>query len=76
MDALTPASAAAGASGGAALTAPSPLPAPAAPTQAQARPPVDPLPALPAAVQRVHLEPPQAKLMTREEMLSLLRLAV
>jgi len=35
-----------------------------------------PLPALPAAVQRHHLDPPTAKVMTREEMLNLLSLVV
>jgi hypothetical protein len=34
------------------------------------------LPALPVAVQRTAMEPPHAKLMTREEMLDLLSLAV
>ncbi len=38
--------------------------------------PVDPLPALPAAVQRTQLEPAHPALMSREEMLNLLSLAV
>jgi hypothetical protein len=79
MDAL-PSTAAAGVSAGTPLTshhalerepsaAPSAVPPPLTPSQ-QA------LPALPVAVQRAHLQPPQAKLMTREEMLSFLQLAV
>lgn len=80
MDALTSA-APAGSSGTPLATqhpparVPSPAPAPAAvPAPVTAAPQA--LPALPVAVQRAHLEPPPAKLMTREEMLSLLRLAV
>ena len=81
MDAL-PSTAAAGGSAGTPLTtqhppARTPEP-PTAPTAVppQLTPSQQALPALPVAVQRAHLQPPQAKLMTREEMLSLLRLAV
>ena len=49
--------------------APEPLPAPvAAPPHPQA------LPALPAAVQRTHLDVPAPKLMTREQMAAILEL--
>ena len=77
MDALTPASAVIGSPEGspAAVHA---APASAGPS-ASAAPPIPPvhaLPALPAAIQRAQLDPPPAKLMTREEMLSFLQLAV
>ena len=51
--------------------APAPLAVPAQTLAASV-----PLPALPAAVQRHQLDPPTAKMMTREEMLSLLSLVV
>jgi hypothetical protein len=81
MDALMPVPATSGASGGSPVTVHAPPPQQAAPVDVAPaptapHPPVEPLPALPAAVQRAHLEPPPAKLMTREEMLSLLQLAV
>ncbi len=81
MDALTSAAAAAGSTGTPLavqhphapvpepLTAPSAAPPPLTPSQQS-------LPALPVAVQRAQMQPPPAKLMSREEMLSFLRLAV
>ncbi len=79
MDALTPLANATATTLASHAPGQPPVPVPAhsaAPPPNVVRLPVDPLPPLPAAVQRARLEPERASLMSREEMLNLLSLAV